>query len=402
MKLSTFIAWRYLFAKKSHNVINIISMISAAGIAVGCMALIIILSIYNGFDSLVRSLYSTYEADLVIRPAKGKFFSADSAVFDAVRSDSGVAAFIEVAEDNVFLSYDGAQSVATVRGVDSVFARTTRFNDYIVEGKFELNHGETPEAVVGNLLARSLNIHPRFVTPMVLYYPERGAYISLLNPEASLRRTKVWPSGLFSLDDSYDKQFVFIPIATARDLFSLDSAEVSEVQIMAVDSVNVKPLQKRVESALGEGYEVRDRYRQNESMYKVLVSEKLAIYLILIFVVIIISCNVFGSLSMLIIEKKDDIGVLRSMGADDRLIKNIFVTEGWMISLLGIAAGLILGLLVCFLQQRFGIVKMPGNFIVNAYPVEVRWTDVTVVVAGIALIGYLIALLPALFFRKEN
>ncbi|MCI2081949.1 MAG: ABC transporter permease [Bacteroidales bacterium] len=382
--------------------INIISMISAAGIAVGCMALIIILSIYNGFDSLVRSLYSTYEADLIIKPAKGKFFSTTGEAFDDIRRDPGVKAFIEVAEDNVFMSYDNAQSVATIRGVDTVFERITRFHDYIVEGKFEMNHGQTPEAVVGRTLARDLDLSPRFVTPLMLYYPERGEDISLIDPSSSLNLIKVYPSGVFSLDDSYDKQYVFIPLQSARKLFGLDSTQVSEVQIMATDSSNVAPLQKRVEAMLGDGYEVRDRYRQNESMYKVLVSEKLAIYLILIFVVIIISCNVFGSLSMLIIEKKDDIGILSSMGAGDKLIKNIFVTEGWMISLLGIAVGVLLGLLICFLQQRFGIVKMPGNFIIEAYPVEVRWTDVAIVVAGVGLIGYLIARIPLIFFRRQR
>lgn len=378
-------------------------MISAAGIAIGCMALIIILSIYNGFDSLVRSLYSAYEADLVIRPAKGKFFSvADSTNFGALRIDPDVRQFIEIAEDNVYMSYDGAQSVATIRGVDSTFEATTRFRDYIVDGSFEMYHGQTPEAVAGNAIARELNINPSFTTPLVLYYPARGADIDIISPEASLNHVQVWPSGIFSLDDSYDKQYVFVPIASARTLFGLDSRSVSEVEIMAKDSLRVPALKKRVSAALGSGYEVLDRYRQNESMYKVLISEKLAIYLILIFIVIIISCNVFGSLSMLIIEKKDDIGILQSMGASDSLIRQIFVKEGWMISLFGIAIGIALGLLLCWIQARFGIIKMPGNFIVSAYPVQVRWSDVLIVALGVGLIGYLIALLPLIFFRKQD
>ena len=403
LRLSTFIAGRYLFAKKSHNVINIISMISAAGIAIGCMALIIILSIYNGFDSLVRSLYSAYEADLIIRPAKGKFFSvADSTKFGALRIDPDVKQFIEVAEDNVFMTYDESQSVATIRGIDSTFEATTRFRDYITQGKFEMYHGQTPEAVAGNAIARQMAMNPSFTTPLVLYYPKRGADIDAISPEASLNHVQVWPSGIFALDDSYDKQYVFVPIASARQLFGIDSCSVSEIEITAVDSLRVPTLKKRIETAVGPDFEVLDRYRQNESMYKVLISEKLAIYLILIFIVIIISCNVFGSLSMLIIEKKDDIGILQSMGADDKLIRSIFVQEGWMISLLGIAIGIALGLIICWLQSTFGLVKMPGNFLVNAYPVEVRLSDVLIVAAGVGLIGYLIALLPLLFFRRQD
>ncbi|MFB0973994.1 MAG: ABC transporter permease, partial [Bacteroidales bacterium] len=194
--------------------INIISMISAAGIAIGCMALIIILSIYNGFDSLVRSLYSAYEADLIIRPAKGKFFSvADSTNFRDLRIDPDVKQFIEVAEDNVFMTYDESQSVATIRGIDSTFEATTRFRDYITQGKFEMYHGQTPEAVAGNAIARQMAMNPSFTTPLVLYYPKRGADIDAISPEASLNHVQVWPSGIFALDDSYDKQYVFVPIA---------------------------------------------------------------------------------------------------------------------------------------------------------------------------------------------
>lgn len=398
MNLSGFIARRYLFAKKSHNVINIISAISAAGIAVGCAALVIILSIYNGFDEIVRSLYNSYTPDLLITPAEGKAFQPVGEGFDKVRSMEGVASFCEVLEESVYLKYDEKHIVAVARGVDSVYQNATRLHDYIVEGSFELEFGALQEVVIGRTLALELGLHTRFLTPLEVYFPSRSTEVSLLDPMASLHKEVLYPAGIVSLEQGFDKKYVFMPVASLRNLLEYDN-EVSSIEIY-VDSTALDRsgiikagLQDDVCRALGDGFIVKNKQQQNDQIYKLLSYEKAAIYAILLFVMIIIACNIFGSLSMLIIEKKKDIGILRSMGAEDKLIKNIFVKEGWMISLLGIAAGVALGLLVCWIQKTFEIVKMPGNFIIDAYPVVVKFSDILIIIAGVALIGYLTAVI---------
>lgn len=399
MNLSSYIAKRYLFAKKSHNVINIISIISAAGIAIGCMALIVILSIYNGFDSIVRSLYSSYTPDLVITPAVGKVFSPFGEKFDLLKKDPSVLSFSEVLEENVFLQYGDKHVIATAKGVDSVYEHTTGLKDHIVEGNFDLQFGGISQVVIGRFLAMELGLKTQFVTPLDVYFPSRTGDVSLLNPISSLKMETLYPAGIVSLDQNFDKKYIFIPLASLRSLLEYEN-EVSAIEINLVSGVS-KNIQKKFSEILGSDYVIKNKYQQNESLYKLLSYEKLAIYLILLFIMIIISCNVFSSLSMLIIEKKFDIEILKSMGATDRLIKKIFVTEGWLISFCGIVVGVVLGLMICVVQQQFGIVKMPGNFIIDAYPVVIKFTDILIIVFGVGIIGYLIARMPLLFFRKN-
>jgi len=399
MNLSSYIAKRYLFAKKSHNVINIISIISAAGIAIGCMALIVILSIYNGFDSIVRSLYSSYTPDLVITPAAGKVFSPFGEKFDLLKKDPSVLSFSEVLEENVFLQYGDKHVIATAKGVDSVYEHTTGLKDHIVEGNFDLQFGGISQVVIGRFLAMELGLKTQFVTPLDVYFPSRTGDVSLLNPISSLKMETLYPAGIVSLDQNFDKKYIFIPLASLRSLLEYEN-EVSAIEINLVSGVS-KNIQKKFSEILGSDYVIKNKYQQNESLYKLLSYEKLAIYLILLFIMIIISCNVFSSLSMLIIEKKFDIEILKSMGATDRLIKKIFVTEGWLISFCGIVVGVVLGLMICVVQQQFGIVKMPGNFIIDAYPVVIKFTDILIIVFGVGIIGYLIARMPLLFFRKN-
>ena len=400
MNLSSYIAKRYLFAKKSHNVINIISIISAAGIAIGCMALIVILSIYNGFDSIVRSLYSSYTPDLVITPVAGKVFSPFGEKFDLLKKDPSVLSFSEVLEENVFLQYGDKHVIATAKGVDSVYEHTTGLKDHIVEGNFDLQFGGISQVVIGRFLAMELGLKTQFVTPLDVYFPSRTGDVSLLNPISSLKMETLYPAGIVSLDQNFDKKYIFIPLASLRSLLEYEN-EVSAIEINLVSGVS-KNIQKKFSEILGSDYVIKNKYQQNESLYKLLSYEKLAIYLILLFIMIIISCNVFSSLSMLIIEKKFDIEILKSMGATDRLIKKIFVTEGWLISFCGIVVGVVLGLMICVVQQQFGIVKMPGNFIIDAYPVVIKFTDILIIVFGVGIIGYLIARMPLLFFRKNT
>ena len=405
MKLAPFIAKRYLFAKKSHNVINIISAISAIGMAIGTAALIIIMSVYNGFDSLIRSMLSNVEPDLMITPATGKVFVPEGETYDWIYDQPSVKNMCGVLQEQVFINYDGQQGLAKAKGVDWIYEDETPLKDHIRDGEFKLHRGDVPLASVGSGLAYSMSINPRFVSPIEIYFPSRTRRLSMANPISSIESIKVWPSSIFSVNNEVDAELIILPIEKMRELLEYDD-EVSAVEIRlaeGTDGKELKRLQKEISTMLGPDFKVKDRFQQNESLYKMMRYEKAAIYMILIFIIIIIAFNIFGSLSMLIIEKRGDIETLRSLGAQDRLIRRIFVLEGWMISLTGLAAGLVVGTGFALLQQHFGFIKMPGQFIVQAYPVILSWTDVLLTVIGVAAIGYIIALLPvASFYRKEK
>lgn len=396
MNLPLFVAKRYLFAKKSHNVINIISLISAVGIAIGTTALVVVLSVYNGFEGLVKGIYSTYEADLVIEPARGKFFTPEGEGFDAVLGDPRVESVSEVLEENVFLTYAGRQSVAVLKGVDSVYLSKPHLDESVVEGEFALKVKGVDHAVVGRGLARELGLRPHFLDALEVYYPRRDAddILLMMNPMASLSKEILFPSGVVKGDQNVEKSHLFVSIEKARSLLDC-SGEVSSLEVIIRDGEDVDAVQAKFEEALGEGYMVKNRYQQNETIYKMMTYEKVAIYMILLFIIIVVSCNVFGSLTMLIIEKTDDIHTLESMGASHKLIRNIFALEGWLITFLGMICGVVLGVILCWIQQYFGVIKMPGSFIVNSYPVVVNWIDIVITVVGVSLVGFIITALPA-------
>ncbi|MDR2362345.1 MAG: ABC transporter permease [Prevotellaceae bacterium] len=397
--LPFFIARRYLFAKKSHNVINIISLISAAGIMIGTLALVVVVSVYNGFDELVQSMYHTFDADLRITPATGKVFTPHSAIFDEVRRQPGVVSFTEVVEENVLLEYRGYQDLATIKGIDSAYLAATPLPQTIVEGGFTLWHGEVEQAVLGRGIAYKLGVGLHFIDPLLVHAPKRDGRLSLLNPEASLVSEYIYPSGIFAIEQSFDNTYFFAPIAFARRLFDY-ADEVTAIEIRLAPQADVAKVQRQVKTILGAAFVVKNRYEQHETMYRMMKSEKAVIYAILLFILVVISCNVLGSLAMLIIEKKDDVLTLRSMGADERLINRIFLFEGWMISLLGILIGIVLGLGLCVAQQTFGLIPMPGNFLVNAYPVSIQWFDVALIAVAVAVIGYIAAWLPVQYAKR--
>lgn len=403
MNLPLFIAKRYLIAKKSHNVINLISAISAIGMAIGTAALIIIMSIYNGFDSLIKSMMGNVEADLVIEPAKGKAFVPQGEVYDWIYDQDDVLNMCCVLQEQVFISYDGKQGLALAKGVDWIYEEETSLKNFVRDGEFKLHRGDVQLCAVGATLAWEMDINPRFLSPVEMYFPSRTRKISLSNPASSIESVKVWPSCTFALSSDIDASLMIVPIEKMRELLEYDQ-EVSAVEIRLREDAPkdaLKRIQKEISSMLGPDFKVKDRFEQNESLYKMMKYEKAAIYMILIFVIIIIAFNIFGSLSMLIIDKKSDIRTLRSLGADDKLIRRIFVLEGWFISLAGLAAGLIIGVGFSLAQQYFGFIKMPGSFIIQAYPIILSVSDIMLTVGGVALIGYLIALLPVATFLKK-
>ena len=396
MHLPLFIARRYLFAKKSHNVINIISAISAVGMAIGTAALIIILSIYNGFDELVKSTLSNVEPDILITPAKGKVFIPEGEAFDRIKANPMIGEYDLILQENVFVDYDGHQGIAKAKGVDSAFEAESPLAEHITNGEFSLHKGQLPQMVVGAGLAYKMGMNPAFLASAELYFPIRDRNFSLANPAASIETVRMRPSGIFSVNQQIDDDLMIVPIEQMRKLLGYEE-EVSGVELRLVEGSTAKDLRsaiKDIQKELGPGFKVLDRFRQNTSLYKMMRYEKAAIFLILIFVIIIIALNIFGSITMLIIEKKDDIETYRSLGATDQMLRRTFTLEGWLISLLGLAAGLVIGIGFSLAQQNFGFIKMPGSFLVNAYPVILQWQDVLATIIGVALIGYIIALLP--------
>ena len=396
MNLPLFIAGRYLFAKKSHNVINIISAISAIGMAIGTAALVIILSIYNGFDELVKSTLSNVEPDILITPAKGKVFIPEEDMIGKVAALPGVRQYHKILEENVFVDYDEHQGVAKAKGVDESYEKDSPLIGHMTAGAFALHKGEIPQMVAGAGLAYKMGMNPAFLSSATIYFPARDRNFSLANPAASIESVSMRPAGIFTVNQQIDEELMIMPLDQMRQLLGYED-EVSGIEIRMDEGVSAKEIRKtigEIKDIAGPGFRVLDRFRQNTSLYKMMRYEKAAIFLILIFIIIIIAFNIFGSLTMLIIEKKDDIETFRSLGATDRMLRKTFTLEGWLISLLGLAAGLVIGTGFALLQQKLGFIKMPGNFLVNSYPVIVQWSDILLTIAGVALIGYLIALLP--------
>ncbi len=390
MNLPLKFAFRYLFARKSYNVINLISGIGVAGMAIGTAALVVILSVFNGFDLLVSQSLTDAHPDLVVKPATGKVFSPEG--MDWMVENPDILRLSSVLEEQVFLSYEGKQSLARVKGLDEVSQAESPLKSHLIDGAWGFRKGDYPGAVAGAGLAASLGMNPRFLAPLELHYPSRTEAVSLANPAASLRGQKVMLSGVFSISAELDAKWLLVPIGTVRELLEYP-VEVSSLEIWTAPG-QTAAVQADLNSRLGPSFRVLDRYQQEESIYKMMRYEKLAIYLILIFVVLIIAFNIYSSLQMLVIEKEADRGTLRSLGAPASLLRRIFLLEGWLISLLGMAVGLVLGIGLVLLQQRFGLVPMPGNFLVNSYPVVLRASDILWTVAGVAGIGYLMAWIP--------
>ena len=397
--LPFFIAKRYLFSKKSHNVINIISIISATGICIGSMALIVILSVYNGFDSIIKSFYEKHQPDFVITAAKGKSFSAgEKEILQLLESDE-FRYKAQVVEEYVFLSYGEREAIATITGVDSLYGAESGVDEELTEGDFSLMRGEIPHAVVGAELAAQLRLRTRFLESLELYFPDTESGGMALNTAT------LYPSGIISMDKEFDQGGLFVPISIARSLLGYAPSEVNSIELYLNNPQDAKKAEKELDYLLGPadlselaaahgGYVLKNRYEQNETLYKMMRSERFAVFLILFFVIIIISVNIFGSLSMLMLDKRDDMQTYRAMGASPSMVSRIFVLQGWLISLIGAAVGIAAGLLLCYLQKELGIISLPGNYIINQYPVEVHLSDVLITFFGIAVVGYLIAVLP--------
>ena len=402
MNLPFYIARRYLLGKKSQNAINIISGISVLGITTGTLALVIVLSVFNGFDALVKSLYNTFDPDIQISSRGEKTFTPDPPTTKAILSLQGVSALTQVLEDNVLLLYDERQHIATVKGVDDAFKDVSGLDSMIYEGEMKLKDQNRPYVVVGQGVAYSLGINLSFIDPLFIYTIDRKARINMAQPEESIRRDFIYPSGIFSIEQDYDSRYIICPIDFVRELLLYED-QVTHLEVKLDPDFPVEEVQQQIQALLGEDFQVKNRQQLNEMFYRVMRSEKWAIFLILTFILIIASFNIIGSLSMLIIDKKKDILTLRNMGAGNRLIKRIFLVEGWLISIIGSISGLLLGTLISWIQERFGVIKLTqsGSFIIDAYPVQIEIFDIFLIWITVLFIGLLAARYPVQQISKK-
>ncbi len=401
MKLSIYIAKRYLFAKKSRNAINVISAVSVAGVGVGTMALIIILSVFNGLETMVRDIFNTFDPDIKITAAEGKTFIPDSARLKLVAKVDGLSSYSLTIEENALLKYGDRQYIAIIKGVDGNYKNVTGIDSNMFEGEFSLHdQNGRPYAIPGMGVAQYLGMRINFITPLNIIIPRKTAGMNF-NPETALTNKYIFPSGIFEVEKEYDSKYVYIPLDFARELTEIDSG-ITALEIKFNATADPPIVQKNIEKIFGKGFIVQNRYEQQEIFYKVMRSERLAIFFILTLILIIASFNIMGSLTMLIIEKKRDIEILRSLGANNNLIRKIFIFEGWMISIFGAVAGIILGFLICWLQQTYGLVKLQSeSLIMDAYPVVLKFRDFIIVPATVLLIGYWAAWYPVRYLRKK-
>ncbi len=401
MKLAFYIARRYLISKKSVHVINLISALSVTGVAVGTMALIVVLSAFNGIDLFIRDMLSSFDPDLKITAAEGKSFRADDAVFDQVTRLDGIADWTKVVEENALLQYGDRQKYAVVKGVENHYVSFSGLDSVLVDGKFLLENGSQQFAVIGQGVAVDLSVGLSFVDPIYVYFPKKEQQ-SVLNLENAFNRGHLFPAGVFSVQQEIDSKYILVPIGFARQIFQMDD-KITSLELKVAPGADVDEVKGRVQQVLGSAYRVQDRYEQHEFLYRVMRSEKWSSFLILSFILVIASFNLLGSLTMIIIDKKDDIHILESMGAGSRLVRMIFLFEGWLISSAGAVIGLLLGVGLVWAQKHFELLKLPGNgaFAISAYPVQLQLTDVGATLLIVLGIGFLAAWYPVKNLAKK-
>ena len=401
MKLSLYISKRYLFAKKSRNAINIISAVSVAGVAVGTMALIIILSVFNGLERMVSQIFNTFDPDIKITAAVGKTFIPDTTRLKLLANVNGLSCYSLTIEENALLKYGSRQTIATIKGIDENYAMVSNIDSSMYQGEFRLKNDKgRPYAIPGVGIAIYLGINVNFITPLEILYPKKTGGTGI-SAENSLNQKFIFPSGIFQVEKEYDSKYVYIPIELARELTETDKG-VTTIEIKFKQNADPRTVQKNIIKIFGKGFNVQNRYEQQAIFYKVMSSERLAIFFILTLILVIASFNIIGSLTMLIIEKERDIEILKSLGADNNLIRKIFIFEGWLISIIGALSGIILGFIVCWLQQTYGLVKLNSqSLIMDSYPVVMKLKDFIIVPGTVLLIGYWAAWYPVRFLTKK-
>ena len=405
MNFPFFIARRYLLSKKSHNAINIISGISVCGVSLATLALVCTLSVFNGFQDLVATFFTAFDPELKISAVKGKVFDGQDERILSISKWPEVAIVSESLEDNAMVQYKNRQAMAVIRGVDDYFDQITPIDSILFgRGDLKLHDPVTNYAIPGIQLLATLGSGIRFLDPLEIYAPKRGAKVNMTNPAASFKSGNLFSSGLtFSVNqEKYDGAYILTSLAFARNLFQY-TTEVSAINLKLAPEANLKDVKQKLKKHLGDEFYVHDRYEQQADTYRIMEIEKLISYLFLTFILMVACFNVIGSLSMLIIDKRADVETLRNLGATDKQIVRIFLFEGRMITFIGTVVGIILGLALCFLQQEYGLISLgaAGDFVVDAYPVSVHAWDVVIVFITVVIVGFLSVWYPVNYLSRK-
>jgi len=392
------IALRYIFSKKSTNAINIISRVSMLGMGVGAFALIVVLSVFNGFEGLVLSLYNSFYPDLEIRAVQGKTFEDNPLLAGKILQLDGIAMFSRTLEENAYLEYGDEAQLATIKGVDENFNDVTTVKQYVRDGKFLLQDSSLNYAVVGANISYPMNIDvKRGVESLRITVPRKGVK-TVFNPEDAFNTMSVIPAGIFSIQQEFDSKYVFVNLNFARELLGEES-KISAYEIKLKEGIDLKHAKKQLAELIGSNFEVRTRYEQKAETYRVMLIERWVTTAILGFIILIISFNIIGSLSMLVLEKTKDISILKAMGGDAQMVKRIYLLNGMLSSMIGALSGLALGYLIIFLQMKFHFLKLSGgddsSFVINYYPVKLKWIDPAITLAIIVSISLMASYFPA-------
>ena len=399
------IAWRYLFSKKGHNAINIVSGISAAAVTVVTAAMICVLSVMNGFGALVERMFSEFDPVLMVVPAEGQTLRTDTMPIASLYAREDIEAISLQLEQTALIRYKDHQVPARVLGVDSLFTRTAHIDSIITDGFYSVWDGAFERTVLGRGLAAQIGMNAHFTGALHLYAPERTKRINMLRPDQSLRHEHAFIAGTFAVNQmEYDDRLLLVSLPLARRLFDYDEHTASALRVQPKSTLKIEDLKLKISKTLGPGYKVLDRYEQQADFFRILRIEKLLTIVLLVFILLIASFNIIGSLSMLIIDKREDIRILSHLGANEATIRRIFLLEGWFISSLGTLSGLVLGVALCLGQEHFGWLKLgsEGQYIISAYPVQVQPMDIVLVAVIVLALGWISAWYPTRRLRVES
>jgi lipoprotein-releasing system permease protein len=390
-------AWRYFRSPKSTNAINIIAWVSMAAIVVGAGALVVVLSVFNGFEDLVKSLYSTFYTDLKVMPASGKTLMLTQDQLQKLRSVNGIKSYSLVAEDKALLQNGETQSLVHMKGVDERYSQVAGVHHFMLAGEFKLGTADEPAVVLGAGVENALGVQSeRSLLPLTAYMFRRGSNVELADPFQSLSSANVAAAGSFLIQQDFDNKYVLTNLPFMKMMLHWKPDEYSGVEISLTDPDNAKDIRRELQNLLGKNYEVLTRYEQNRSLYSVMQMEKWVIYAILSLILVVAAFNMIGALTMLVMEKEKDIQVLKAMGANDRRIQQIFLGEGLLIALLGAGLGVFLAVVLCWLQLKFHLIPLQGgSFVVNYYPVKVQWGDLLLVLSTVLVVTLLASWFPA-------
>ena len=407
MNISLYIAKRYLFAKKSHHAINVISAISVCGVALASLALVCTLSVFNGFQDLVATLFTAFDPQLKITATNGKVFDANGECFTTVSQLPEIEVYSKSLEDYAMVQYKGKQTMVTLKGIEDNFRELTAIDSILYgRGDMILQDEVVDYAIPGIELTSILGTGIRFVDPLEVYVPQRGNRINMANPASSFKSDFLYSSGLvFAVNQQkYDSSYLLASLDFVRSLFQYES-EVSSIELKLKDGADIKTVKNKIKDLVGPDFNVLDQYEQQADTFRIMEVEKLISYIFLSFILLVACFNVIGSLSMLILDKRDDVLTLRNLGANNKLISNIFLIEGGMIALLGAVSGIAVGLILCYIQQEFGIISLGtqgnGNFIIDAYPVSVHPQDILLVLVTVIVTGFLAVWYPVRYLSRR-